>query len=81
MSARNAVSVAVPAVSSPSAVPSPTIAFDLKRAAESSSCSVWFLRYNIKRGNLRARLAGKKFLIVAEDLADFVKHLPRRRAA
>jgi hypothetical protein len=74
--------VAVPAVSSPSAVsPTPTIAFDLKRAAAESSCSVWFLRFNIKKGNLRARLAGKKFLIVADDLADFVRHLPRRRAA
>ena len=66
----------------PSAVPiSDSIAFDLKRAAQASSCSVWFLRYNIKHGNLRARLAGKKFLIVADDLADFVKHLPRRRTA
>jgi hypothetical protein len=79
MSARKKA-VAVPAVSSPSAS-APTIAFDLKRAAAESSCSVWFLRLNIKKGNLRARLAGKKFLIVAEDLADFVKHLPRRRAA
>ena len=65
----------------PSAVPSPAIAFDLKRAAAASACSVWFLRLNIKKGTLRARLAGKKFLIVAEDLSDFVKHLPRRRAA
>jgi hypothetical protein len=64
----------------PSAVPSPAIAFDLKQAAAEASCSVWFLRLNIKNGNLRARLAGKKFLIVAADLADFVKHLPRRRA-
>lgn len=78
---RKAVAVAVPAPSSPSAVPIDPIAFDLKRAAQASSCSVWFLRYSIKRGDLRARLAGKKFLIVAEDLADFVKHLPRRRAA
>src|SRR5271165_3078096 len=53
----------------PSAViPAPTIAFDLKRAAAESSCSVWFLRWSIKRGKLRARLAGKKFLIVADDL-------------
>jgi hypothetical protein len=73
--------VAAPAVSSPSATPAPTIAFDLKRAAAESSCSVWFLRLNIKNGNLRARLAGKNFLIVADDLPDFVKHLPRRRAA
>jgi|HubBroStandDraft_4_1064222.scaffolds.fasta_scaffold318683_1 hypothetical protein len=80
MSARKKA-VAVPAVSSPSAVPAPTIAFDLKRAAAESSCSVLFLRLNIKWVNLRARLAGKKFLIVADDLADFVKHLPRRRAA
>ena len=65
----------------PSVVLSPAIAFDLKQAAAASACSVWFLRYNIKRGNLRARLAGKKFLIVADDLADFVKHLPRRRTA
>jgi excisionase family DNA binding protein len=59
--------------------PAPTIAFDLKRAAAESSCSVWFLRYSIKNGHLRARIAGKKFLIVADDLAIFVKHLPRRR--
>jgi len=59
----------------------PTIAFDLKKAAAASACSVWFLRLNIKRGHLRARLAGKKFLITVEDLADFVKHLPRRISA
>jgi excisionase family DNA binding protein len=66
----------------PSAVPPrDRIAFTLRQAAEVSGTSVWFLRLNIRKGNLRARLAGKKFLIVADDLADFVKHLPRRRAA
>jgi hypothetical protein len=65
----------------PAAVPSPPISFDLKSAAAASACSVWFLRYNIKKGHLRARLAGKKFVVLAGDLADFVKHLPRRRTA
>ena len=69
-------------VFAPTAVPPrDRIAFTLRQAAEVSGTSIWFLRQNIKSGGLRARLADKKFLIVADDLADFVKHLPRRRAA
>jgi excisionase family DNA binding protein len=66
----------------PSAVPAPapTIAFDLKRAAAESSCSVWFLRYSIKNGSLRARLAGKKFVILRDHLADFFTDLPAARS-
>lgn len=65
----------------PSAVPPwDKIAFTLRQAAEVSGTSIWFLRFNIKKGKLRARLAGKKFVILRDHLADFFADLPAARS-
>ena len=65
----------------PSAVPPwDKIAFTLRQAAEVSGTSVWFLRSSIWAGKLKARLAGKKFVILRDHLADFFADLPAARS-
>ena len=64
------------------AAPSPSsdigqrISFTLKEAALQAGTTVWFLRTAIWERRLPARLAGKRFIILRDELIRFISTLP-----
>ena len=55
-------------------------ALDLKQASQYSSIKIFTLRHAIWAGTLRARLSGKHFLILRDDMDAYLKQLPRVRS-
>lgn len=49
--------------------------FSLQQAAKISGCSVYFLKSQLKSGNLQARKIGKSWKILPEELDRFIKSL------
>lgn len=51
-------------------------AYDVNAAAEASSCSVDQIRAAISAGKLQARKPGKSYLILEQDLEEWLTSLP-----
>lgn len=80
MSARKkAVAVpAVPAVSSPSAVPPnpAALSFSLKQAATVTGVALWAIRSAIWGKQLRAHVVGKRQIVLRTDLEKWIASSP-----
>ncbi len=67
-------------VTSPSSDLPRGFAFTLKDAAAYSGMKVSFLRRAIREGCLPAKLAGKHFIVLRDDLVRFISLLPAARS-
>ena len=57
----------------------PPTAFSVKRVAAALDVSAGFVRLEIARGNLRARRAGGRLLILREDIENWLRRSPEPR--
>lgn len=54
-------------------------AFSVKEAAQETTLSVPYIRNEIRDGNLKAKRAGRRVLILSGDLQDYLNKLSEKK--